>query len=531
MGRPRRYRERIHFEMHSVQAKSLHNLLSQTLRKDFGTSRLESEVLAHASLYWLRPLGAAVIPGQVRLSVPATSSRRYARSRRLLVTITAVDVGEDTEIWRAFGLAALQRRRLLRWLYETYRQGGWASLAELAAWANLTPTALAARLAPVRRRGIWLPHVGGSPPSEDQMALEPWLVAYYLEEGRVEPMRAEFGLTVACWEAILRRFVQVAEKASTGTEPEALATELGLSPVEVRQMVKVAQAYRRKARFKELVASYGSKQGGTCASQAGIEAELVQRYGFSPVAARLYHQELEELAASLCAASLAPGEMLFLAISADEGARARLSEARHIPVRLTYFTEDDALKGLYGDCRTRVSGIKFNRIARYACEARAQGALLTLPDLAVLMGMHPDAIRRQLAAHPQVLVPTRGRVKDIGRGVTHKAEVVELYLQMHTETEIVERTGHTYESVETYLKDFARVVTLADRGMNAVMIRRVTGRSPALVKAHLDLYRRYDQPDYHFRLAQLRNVFAREEILGQKKGRLFPSPTGGAGRR
>lgn len=146
------------------------------------------------------------------------------------------------------------------------------------------------------------------------------------------------------------------------------------------------------------------------------------------------------------------------------------------------------------------------------------------------MGIHVDAIRRQLAAHPQVVVPTRGRVKDIGRGVTHRARIVELYLQMHTETEIMERTGHTYESVEAYLREFARIVSLADQRMNAVMIRRVTGRSLALVEAYLDLYRRYDRPEYHFRLSQIRNVFAREDILGGKKGRLFPSPTGGTGR-
>jgi hypothetical protein len=38
------------------------------------------------------------------------------------------------------------------------------------------------------------------------------------------------------------------------------------------------------------------------------------------------------------------------------------------------------------------------------------------------------------------VVPTRGRMRDIGRGVTHKTWIVELYLQMHSETEIVERT-------------------------------------------------------------------------------------------
>lgn len=528
MGRPKRYRERIEFEMHSVQAKSVQSLISQVLQKDFGCSRLEAEVLSRRSLGWLRTLGVPEVPGQVRLAVPATPSRRYARERRMMATITAVDVGEDTEIWRVYGLAALQRRRLLRWLYEIYRSGGWASLAELAAWANLTPTALGARLAPIRRHGIWLPHVGGPEPREDRLALEPWLVARYLEEGQVESLRAQCGLTLASWENLLYRFLQVVSAADIGTDPEVLANRYGFSILEVRQLLAVSRKYRRQPLFKELAASYGDF---ICSSSsAEIEDELTKLYGFSPVSARLYHEWLAELAARLSTTSLGPGEMIFLAISADEGARARLVEARHIPVRLRYFTEDDALEGPYGDCPSKVSGLKFNRLVRYATEARAQGALLTLPDLAVLMGIHVDAIRRQLAAHPEVVVPTRGRLKDIGRGVTHKAEIVEMYLQMHTETEIVERTGHSYESVEAYLREFARVVTLADQGMNPVMIRRVTGRSMALVKAYLELYRRYDKPDYHFRLAQLRNVFTRGEILGQKKGRHFPYLIGGAER-
>lgn len=213
--------------------------------------------------------------------------------------------------------------------------------------------------------------------------------------------------------------------------------------------------------------------------------------------------------------------MIFLAISGSEGARVRLNEARHIPVRLRYFSPEDNQR----ESRSMISGIKLGRILRYTTEARSQGALLTLPDLSVLLGVNVSTIRHQIAKHPNVVAPTRGRIKDIGRGVTHKAQIVELYLQMHTETEIVDRTGHTYKSVEAYLKEFARVVTLADQGMNTVMIRRVTGRSMSLVQVYLELYRRYDQPEYYFRLAQLRNVFALE---GSKKGLLSPSPTGGA---
>jgi hypothetical protein len=42
---------------------------------------------------------------------------------------------------------------------------------------------------------------------------------------------------------------------------------------------------------------------------------------------------------------------------------------------------------------------------------------------------------------------------------------------MYTETEIVDRSGHTYESIEAYIKEFARVVVLSESGLNAVMIR------------------------------------------------------------
>lgn len=527
MGRPRRYRQRVEFEMASVQVKSLRHLLGSTLRRDFGRSRLEAEVLAGRSLEWLRGLGLAVLPGQARVSVPATPSRRYARQRRRMALVTFVDVGEDAEVWRQYGLAVMQRRRLLRWLGEIHRQGGWASLTEVAAWANLTPTALGARLKPVRDLGIWLPHVGGPPPAEDHLALEPWLLGRYLEQGAVEPYRRQLGITPPAWEGILRRFAGVLEGVRAGRDPEDTVGRLGLSSLEVRQFARLGERYRGERRLEELCRAYGARVSAGEESLPEIEGELVTQYGFSPVAARLYRSWLAELVQQMGGEEPGEGETTVLAISSEEGARARLAEARHVAVRVSYFTPDDAREGPYGESRTRVSGLKWHRILRYATQARSQGALLTLPDLAMLMGVNVDAIRRKLAEHPEVVVPTRGRVKDIGRSVSHKARVVELYLQMHTETQITERTGHSYQSVERYLRDFGRVVSLADQGLNAVMIRQVTGRSLALVNVYLDLYRRYDRPEHYFRLAQLRRVFAKDEA-GEKRGSRFRSRTGGA---
>src|SRR6266571_3662615 len=170
MGRSKRHRQRVRFELESVAAKSLRGLLTRTLTAEFGCNRVEAQALAIRALEWLP----------------------------------------------ALGLAALQRRRLLRWLDEIGRQGGWASLAELAAWADLTPTALGARLAPVRRLGVWLPHVGGPGPEPDRLGWEAWLVDRYLADGLVEAQRALLGVTVGAWEALLRRFVAVVEQTAAG---------------------------------------------------------------------------------------------------------------------------------------------------------------------------------------------------------------------------------------------------------------------------------------------------------------------------
>src|SRR6266545_3429549 len=150
-----------------------------------------------------------------------------------------------------FELAALQRRRLLRWLDEIGRQGGWASLAELAAWADLTPTALGARLAPVRRLGVWLPHVGGPEPAQDRPGDG---------RGRGRPQRGRGG------------------PARCGRPPASAHPGAG-----------------RAAGGLWLAAATEAAAG----PMAALEAELAGQFGFSAVSARERRQWLAEVAGQL----------------------------------------------------------------------------------------------------------------------------------------------------------------------------------------------------------------------------------------
>lgn len=501
--------------MRSVWMKSVVVVIERALRDEFARSPLEAEALARTSVGWLPGLGLAVVPGQVRLSVPVTRSRRHAGSMRGMALVTAVDTVEDTWAWEAWGLSGMQRSRVVRWLLEVRRAGGWASLAEVAAWANVTPQGLANRLQPLRERGVWLPHVGAAEEQVPSLGVLAWLLERFLAVGSVDDDLVEVGVTPNVWAGVLAGVVLVRD---AGDAPVTnLAARLGWTAVEVEQVRLVLRRHARAARRLGPPATFATTAAAPMTASSMRDA-LLTRYGFTSLAADLYLEWLGELVARLQAVPATEGEVVVFAIDAREGARAKLSEAKLVPVRLAFFTPHDAELGPKSAARTRVSEMKFARIERYARQARAQGALLTLPDLTVLLGMHVDAVRHHIAEHPDVVVPTRGRMRDIGRGVTHKTWIVELYLQMHSETEIVERTQHAYESVEAYLREFVRVMTLADRGMNAVMIRRVTQRSLSLVNAYLKLYDRYDRPEHHFRLSQLRQAFTLDDVLNEKKG-------------
>ncbi len=523
MGRCKNYRERIKFETLSVESKSIKNLLSSELRRDFGLSIIEADVLSLRSLLWLQDMDCGLLPGQLYLSIPSSATKKYAATRRRSVRLTVVDITRDGEIWREYGYYAMQKSRILSLLYEAWRQGGWFSYSELGSLLNMTPNALRSRLREFKDSGVWLPHVGNESVGSSQDFFPCVVVKEFLDGVSSSELRERFGLTVSGFEFHLRNAALVWDLHKKAVAPEEIGRFVGLRLEEVESLVSLVASYHHLSRWQELYRCYRNQVSGVSGepfAKVGDGDEsldlidiLKQEHNMSLIAARLYVRRLTELASRLKGeGSGKEGESVFLAISSEEGPRTRLSEGKVIAVCLEYFHSDDVKVGPCGSHKNRVSDLKFSRIVRYATQARKQGALLSLADLAMLMGIGVDSIRRLLRLNKQTVVPTRGLIKDIGRGVSHKGQIIELYLQLYTETEIMERTGHSYESIEAYLKEFARVVALASQGLNAVMIRRVTGRSMVLVNCYLEIYRKYDNdPDYVFRMEQLKKVFLRPE--------------------
>ena len=62
-----------------------------------------------------------------------------------------------------------------------------------------------------------------------------------------------------------------------------------------------------------------------------------------------------------------------------------------------------------------------------------------------------------------MVVPTRGEILDIGQIVSHKTQIIELYLNGYGYTEIEQGTRHTGDSIKRYICGFSKVVLLSSQ--------------------------------------------------------------------
>jgi hypothetical protein len=152
------------------------------------------------------------------------------------------------------------------------------------------------------------------------------------------------------------------------------------------------------------------------------------------------------------------------------------------------------------------AGVRRLRVLRMTEEAMDQGGVLTQEDLARLLQAGVRTIRRdvaQLRAEGH-WVPTRGAVQDTGRGQSHKAKIVEMYLRRMTYSEIARRARHSASSIKRYVQTFGRVLVLCEHGIVAAgEIGFVLGVSERLAREYLDLRHRYAGAQYADRLDEI----------------------------
>jgi hypothetical protein len=211
-------------------------------------------------------------------------------------------------------------------------------------------------------------------------------------------------------------------------------------------------------------------------------------YGTRPGLAEAMIKAAAEIRSWCCplVKELEPGQVVWLVHGTRKTKR---SDPRlFTPVVLTILSP--AEQNLVFSHRGEVKKLKMAQIKRVTAEAWRQGGVLTTVDIEWLLSVSSSMMRELLEAYQEefgILLPTAGTVLDMGRTLTHKARVIDQFLQGLTAAAIAERIFHTEEAVDAYIKTFDRLLILKLFGMSEELMQRVTGHSLAMIKEHLAL--------------------------------------------
>ena len=247
--------------------------------------------------------------------------------------------------------------------------------------------------------------------------------------------------------------------------------------------------------------------------EAAFLTVLEQEFNFSlRVSRELLATAQEMLLGSVPAAAVRPGQVRQVVASLKAPFGPPLVEADKVEVTLTVDAgaEDAEVKARKG-----AEGLRRGQILRLVEESLEQGGALTQEDLARALKVSARTIRRdvQILKTEGYLVHTRGQVKGVGRGQTHKVRIIELWLDRIGYAQIVRQTYHSQQSIKRYISTFLRIVVLHQKGVPVEEIAFLTQTSQRLVQDYLEVYQAAREAPH--RREKLEEELAR---VSQKRG-------------
>lgn len=184
-----------------------------------------------------------------------------------------------------------------------------------------------------------------------------------------------------------------------------------------------------------------------------------------------------------------PGHISLLCVDAEEpaGKPVKDCQMRDVTLKIHIGKTDDEIIQKEG-----IAAFRRSRIPFLAQEALSQGALLTREDLAYrVFFVGTRTISRDLnylrTQKPEIPVPIRSTVQDIGPVLTHRNEIVRLALEGKTTSEICQIMHHSPSSVANYLNVFTRCAYLHSQNLQAGQIAFLLRRGKGLIRQYLEL--------------------------------------------
>ena len=192
------------------------------------------------------------------------------------------------------------------------------------------------------------------------------------------------------------------------------------------------------------------------------------------------------------ASSLRPGQIQIPVVSAACPPGQSLDQAALVTVNLTLIDDNSDLKIRQ---ESGVVGLRQSRLQRVAIEAFQQGGLLTVEDLAFrLFNCGDRTICRDIKVlkNQGIILPLRSTIKDMGRSISHRREIVRLWLLGDEYQLISQKSFHSVASVRNYVNKFKRVIVLTLQNYDNPTIAFLVKISSPLVIEYQNLFQTID---------------------------------------
>ena len=223
---------------------------------------------------------------------------------------------------------------------------------------------------------------------------------------------------------------------------------------------------------------------------------------FGPAVTQLFAQRIDELYQRFHPhrSRLKMGQVVWVGVATDDppARNKRIEDTRLVPLVLDLVTAEDINAAILGGIR---QDTRRNKLLRLFQQAYAQGAVLSYPDVSLLMHIHTSTVSREVLDHERQTgqtVPRRGTIHDLGPSVSHKAVICHKRLvEKKSTNQVAQETHHTPEEVEYYVECLRRILLCSQAGMTPDEIRQATGHSKSLIQHYLDLVRQMKLPPFH----------------------------------
>jgi hypothetical protein len=217
-----------------------------------------------------------------------------------------------------------------------------------------------------------------------------------------------------------------------------------------------------------------------------IISSIARDFNLTPILAEAYFSQISDYFLQHAEVQLGAGQCQYLAVDENEPAGKPIALCKKISVKLTLHNPEEDIP-VYK--KAGLHGLRQHKIVRITNEAIDQGGVLSYEDIAFILTCSVVTIKRDMShlRRSGVILPSRGWRHEMGRGQTHKTQILELYLSGHLFTDIERRTRHSETAIKRYIQDFARVALLHKKGFTLDQIRISTGFSHRLIGEYLKL--------------------------------------------